>query len=66
MCNILLVILLWGRVVTDLMQPGEELEFYRKGILNLKQRGDEAITTKGAYIGDWIDISEIFIFHLIY
>ena len=43
----------------DLMQPGEELEFYRKGILDLTQRGAETITTKLEYIGDCIGIPEI-------
>ena len=42
----------WERVVMDLVQPGEELEFYRKGILDLTQRGAEAIMTKEEYIGD--------------
>ena len=50
----------------DLVQPGEELEFDRKSILDLTQRGAEAITTKGEYIGDWIGIPKISIFHLIY
>ena len=49
----------WGSEVVDLVQPGEELEFYRKGILDLTQRGAEAIMTKGEYIGDWIGIPEI-------
>jgi len=48
------------------MQPGNEPEFYRKGILDLTYRGAEAIMTKRGYIGDWIGIPEIFIFHLIY
>ena len=48
------------------MQPEEELEFYHKGILDLTQRGAEAITAKGEYIGDWISIFEIVIFHLIF
>ena len=56
----------WGRVVTDLMQRGEELKFYRKSILDLTQRGAEANMTKGEYIGDRIGIPEIFISHLIY
>ena len=45
-------------MLTDLMQPGEELEFYRKGILDFTQKLAEAITTKGEYIGDWIDIPQ--------
>ena len=53
-------------MVIDLVQPGEELEFYRKGILYLTQRGAEAIMIKGEYVVYWIGIPEIFIFHLIY
>ena len=41
--------------------PRDELEFYRKGILDLAQRGAEAVMTKGEYIGDLI----VF-FHLMY
>ena len=48
----------------DLVQPEEE--FYRKGTLDLKQRGAEVTMTNGEYIGDCIDIPVIFIFHLVY
>ena len=48
----------------DLVQPGEELRFYRKGIIYLAQRAG-AITAKGEYIEDWIGISETFNFHLL-
>ena len=41
-----------GSVAVDLVQPEEELEFYHKGILDFMQRGAEANTTKGEYIGD--------------
>ena len=34
----------------DLMQTGEELEFYHKGILDITQKEAEAITIKGEYI----------------
>ena len=41
-----------GSVVMDLVQPGEEQEFYRKGKLDLTQRVAEAMTTtKGEYVG---------------
>ena len=50
----------------DLVQPGEELEFYSKCILDLSQRGAEAIMTKREYIGDRKGVFDIFIFHLIY
>jgi len=40
----------------DLVQPGDELEFNRKGKLDLTQREAEANTIKGEYIGDWIGI----------
>ena len=49
----------------DLMLPGDELEFYRKDILDLTQKETEAITNKREYIEDWIGISETFIFHMI-
>ena len=42
--------LFWGSVVVDLVQPGEELEFYRKGTLDLTQRGAEANTAKRIYL----------------
>ena len=49
-----------GNVVTDFMQLGyNELEFYRKGILDLTQMGTEAITTKGEYIGDDLEFRGI-------
>ena len=42
------------------MQLGyNELEFYRKGILDLTQMGTEAITTKGEYIGDDLEFRGI-------
>ena len=49
----------WGRVVIDLMQPGEELKFYRKSILDLTQRGLKP--SRRVY---WrlLGIPEIFIF----
>ena len=53
-------------MVIHLVQPEEELEFYHKDILDLTQRGAEAIMTKREHIGDWISIFEIVIFHLIF
>ena len=54
----------------DLVQPGEELQFYRKGILDLTQRGAEANTAKGDCILKigmvFNGIPEILIIHLIY
>ena len=47
----------WESVVVDLVEPGENIEFYRKGILNLTKWGAEANTTKREFIGDWNDIS---------
>ena len=50
----------------DLGQPGDELVFYRKDMIDLTQRGAEAITSERENIGDWIGIPVVFIFHLIH